>query len=54
MQPAATISARSITAGGLPAVMHELMAPAAFMPALTVNGKTMGENVAHATIADAT
>src|SRR5262249_2942882 len=41
-------------AGGLPAVMHELMkAGRIHADARTINGKTMGENVARATIADA-
>ena len=36
-------------AGGLPAVMHELLGAGRLHPdALTINGKTMGENVAHA------
>jgi len=40
-------------AGGLPAVMNALHKAGRIHPgALTVNGKTMGENVAHATIAD--
>ena len=41
-------------AGGLPAVMKELLeAGRIHADALTVNGKTMGENVARATIEDA-
>src|SRR6266516_1849000 len=40
-------------AGGLPAVMHELLkAGRIHADALTVNGKTMGENVRRTTIAD--
>jgi dihydroxy-acid dehydratase len=40
-------------AGGLPAVMRELLgAGRGHASALTINGKTMGENVAHAEIAD--
>ena len=36
-------------AGGLPAVMHELLSAGRLHPdALTINGKTIGENVAHA------
>jgi xylonate dehydratase len=41
-------------AGGLPAVMHELLkAGRIHADALTVNGKTMGENVRRTAIADA-
>src|ERR1700751_4821808 len=40
-------------AGGLPAVMNELLkAGRIHADALTVNGKTMGENVRRATIGD--
>ena len=36
-------------AGGLPAVMHELLSAGRLHPdALAINGKTIGENVAHA------
>jgi dihydroxy-acid dehydratase len=42
-------------AGGLPAVMHELLAAGRLHgDALTINGKTMAENVAHAQATDAT
>jgi dihydroxy-acid dehydratase len=41
-------------AGGLPAVMHELLkARRIHADALTINGKTMGENVRRAKVADA-
>jgi dihydroxy-acid dehydratase len=40
-------------AGGLPAVMHELLkARRIHGDALTINGRTMGENVRHATVQD--
>src|SRR5262249_11885545 len=41
-------------AGGLPAVLHELMqAKRLHTDALTINGKTIGENVHRAKVADA-
>src|SRR5262249_47292277 len=41
-------------AGGLPAVLHELAAAGRIHAhALTINGKTVGENVKHAKTADA-
>jgi dihydroxy-acid dehydratase len=54
MQPAGTyLGEEYYRAGGLPAVMNELMrAGRIHADALTVNGKTMGENVARAKIAD--
>src|SRR5258705_11039556 len=40
-------------AGGLPAVMHELLgADRLHVDALTINGKTIGENVGHAKAQD--
>ena len=50
MQPAGKyLGEEYFRAGGLPAVMHELMkAKRIHADALTINGKTMGENVAHA------
>src|SRR6267378_2264088 len=55
MQPAGHyLGEEYYRAGGLPAVMHELMgAGRIHAGARTINGKTMGENVARATIADA-
>jgi dihydroxy-acid dehydratase len=54
MQPAGKyLGEEYYRAGGLPAVMHELMkAKRIHEKALTVNGKTMGENVRNATIQD--
>src|SRR5499425_3162913 len=54
MQPAGEyLGEEYYRAGGLPAVMHELLgAGRGHASALTINGKTMGENVAHAAIAD--
>src|SRR2546421_3490557 len=54
MQPAGQyLGEEYYRAGGLPAVMYELMgAGRGHASALTINGKTMGENVAHAAIAD--
>jgi dihydroxy-acid dehydratase len=54
MQPAGHyLGEEYYRAGGLPAVMHELMgAGRIHAGARTINGKTMGENVARATIAD--
>src|SRR5829696_3498592 len=54
MQPAGTyLGEEYYRAGGLPAVMNELMqAGRIHADALTVNGKTMGENVARAKIVD--
>jgi dihydroxy-acid dehydratase len=54
MQPAGHyLGEEYYRAGGLPAVMHELLgAGRGHASALTINGKTMGENVAHAAIAD--
>jgi dihydroxy-acid dehydratase len=50
MQPAGKyLGEEYYRAGGLPAVMHELArAGRIHADALTINGKTMGENVAHA------
>jgi dihydroxy-acid dehydratase len=55
MQPAGHyLGEEYYRAGGLPAVMHELMnAGRIHAGARTINGKTMGENVAAAKIADA-
>ena len=55
MQPAGHfLGEEYYRAGGLPAVMNELLkAKRIHADALTVNGKTMGENVANARIADA-
>ena len=54
MQPAGHyLGEEYYRAGGLPAVMHELMgAGRIHSGALTINGKTMGENVSTAKIAD--
>jgi len=54
MQPAGKyLGEEYYRAGGLPAVMHELMkAGRLHENALTVNGKTMGENVRNASIKD--
>jgi dihydroxy-acid dehydratase len=54
MQPAGHyLGEEYYRAGGLPAVMHELLgAGRIHAGARTINGKTMGENVARATIAD--
>jgi dihydroxy-acid dehydratase len=54
MQPAGHyLGEEYYRAGGLPAVMHELLgAGRIHAGAPTINGKTMGENVARATIAD--
>ena len=54
MQPAGKyLGEEYFRAGGLPAVMNELLkAGRIHGDALTVNGKTMGENVKHAKIAD--
>src|SRR6476646_7453746 len=54
MQPAGFyLGEEYFRAGGLPAVMNELMkAGRVHKDALTINGKTMGENVKRATIAD--
>src|SRR5689334_2082640 len=54
MQPAGTyLGEEYYRAGGLPAVMHELLkAKRIHADALTINGKTMGENVKRATIGD--
>jgi dihydroxy-acid dehydratase len=54
MQPAGTyLGEEYYRAGGLPAVMNQLMqAGRIHADALTVNGKTMGENVARTKIAD--
>ncbi|MBX6328281.1 MAG: dihydroxy-acid dehydratase family protein [Pseudolabrys sp.] len=54
MQPAGKYLGEDyFRAGGLPAVMHELMAAKRIhADALTVNGRTMGENVRHAKTAD--
>src|SRR6266705_1553422 len=54
MQPAGEfLGEEYYRAGGLPAVMHELLkAGRIHADALTVNGKTMGENVRRTTIAD--
>jgi xylonate dehydratase len=55
MQPAGEfLGEEYYRAGGLPAVMHELLnAKRIHADALTVNGKTMGENVKHARITNA-
>ncbi len=55
MQPAGTyLGEEYFRAGGLPAVMNELMgAGRIHADALTVNGKTMGDNVRDATVQDA-
>jgi dihydroxy-acid dehydratase len=55
MQPAGTyLGEEYYRAGGLPAVMNELMkAGRIHEDALTVNGKTMGENVKRAKVQDA-
>ncbi len=54
MQPAGEfLGEEYFRAGGLPAVMNELLRHKRIHPdALTVNGKTMGENVKNAKIAD--
>jgi len=54
MQPAGEyLGEEYYRAGGLPAVMNQLMqAGRIHADARTINGKTMGENVAHAKIAD--
>ena len=54
MQPAGKyLGEEYYRAGGLPAVMHELLrAGRIHADALTVNGKTIGENVAHAATKD--
>ena len=53
MQPAGKyLGEEYYRAGGLPAVMHELMkAKRIHDDALTINGKTMGENVKRASVA---
>ena len=55
MQPAGKyLGEEYFRAGGLPAVMHELLkAKRIHADALTINGKTMGENVKRATSQDA-
>src|SRR6195256_5850976 len=55
MQPAGKyLGEEYYRAGGLPAVMHELLgAGRVHAGALTINGKSMGENVAHAKSTDA-
>jgi dihydroxy-acid dehydratase len=55
MQPAGTyLGEEYYRAGGLPAVMHELLkAKRIHADALTINGKTMGENVKRARSTDA-
>jgi dihydroxy-acid dehydratase len=55
MQPAGKyLGEEYFRAGGLPAVMHELMeAKRIHVGALTINGRTMGENVAAAKAQDA-
>jgi dihydroxy-acid dehydratase len=55
MQPAGHyLGEEYYRAGGLPAVMHELMmAGRIHADALTINGKTMGDNVKHAPVQDA-
>src|SRR5690348_14336416 len=55
MQPAGEyLGEEYYRAGGLPAVMHELhKAGRIHADALTINGKTMGENVRHARATDA-
>ncbi|HWC92099.1 MAG TPA: IlvD/Edd family dehydratase, partial [Pseudolabrys sp.] len=54
MQPAGKyLGEEYFRAGGLPAVMHELLrAKRIHGDALTINGKTMGENVRHAAAKD--
>jgi dihydroxy-acid dehydratase len=54
MQPAGKyLGEEYFRAGGLPAVMHELMnAGRAHADALTINGKTMGDNVRAAAVSD--
>jgi len=54
MQPAGKyLGEEYFRAGGLPAVMHELMqAKRIHADALTINGKTMGENVRAAAVSD--
>jgi dihydroxy-acid dehydratase len=54
MQPAGKyLGEEYFRAGGLPAVMHELMgAKRIHEDALTINGKTMGENVRAAAVSD--
>jgi dihydroxy-acid dehydratase len=54
MQPAGTyLGEEYFRAGGLPAVMHELLrAGRIHGDALTINGKTMGENVKRAAVQD--
>src|SRR5215831_1392632 len=54
MQPAGKyLGEEYFRAGGLPAVMHELMqAKRIHEDALTINGRTMGENVRAATVSD--
>jgi len=54
MQPAGKyLGEEYYRAGGLPAVMHELLkAKRIHADALTINGKTMGENIRHAKSAD--
>jgi dihydroxy-acid dehydratase len=54
MQPAGKyLGEEYFRAGGLPAVMHELMQQNRIhADALTINGKTMGENVRDAAVAD--
>jgi dihydroxy-acid dehydratase len=55
MQPAGKyLGEEYYRAGGLPAVLHELAAAGRIHAhALTINGKTVGENVKHANIEDA-
>jgi dihydroxy-acid dehydratase len=55
MQPAGKyLGEEYYRAGGLPAVLNELMgAGRIHASALTINGKTIGENVKHAKVADA-
>jgi dihydroxy-acid dehydratase len=55
MQPAGHyLGEEYYRAGGLPAVMHELLGAGRIdAGALTINGKTMGENVKNAKVADA-
>ena len=55
MQPAGFyLGEEYFRAGGLPAVMNELLkAKRIHADALTINGKTMGENVKRAKVADA-
>jgi dihydroxy-acid dehydratase len=55
MQPAGKyLGEEYYRAGGLPAVLHELIAAGRIHPhACTINGKTIGENVKQATIEDA-